>query len=169
MLERGLQQQPGPVNRRMKMILSHFSAWVDPVVYPSIGPILWWGLEFVNLLNQFLCFLFNLGFLTGYFFQDNFDAQSPNRPETTKPSPTPPTNMRKASSATNIVDDLSSIFGGTSTSVYNLQQSFSTCIHFSRSWIFVSYVDFNCLFWLRSSIFWRIPGSWWGNWGKTKS
>ncbi|KAL4021205.1 hypothetical protein IC575_019997 [Cucumis melo] len=43
---------------------------------------------------------------------DNFDAQSPNRPETTKPSSTPPSNMRKASSATNIVDDLSSIFGG---------------------------------------------------------
>lgn len=46
---------------------------------------------------------------------DNFfDAQSPNRPasETTKPSSTTPSNMRKASSATNIVDDLSSIFGG---------------------------------------------------------
>ncbi|XP_038881360.1 auxilin-related protein 2-like [Benincasa hispida] len=45
---------------------------------------------------------------------DNFfDAQPPNRPasETTKPSSTT-TNMRKASSATNIVDDLSSIFGG---------------------------------------------------------
>ncbi|XP_023517694.1 auxilin-related protein 2-like [Cucurbita pepo subsp. pepo] len=46
---------------------------------------------------------------------DNFfDAQPPSRPasETTKPSSATSSNLRKASSATNIVDDLSAIFGG---------------------------------------------------------
>lgn len=50
-------------------------------------------------------------FLTGGFiFQDPFDAHFQNRQEPEVPKTS--TSSNKASSTTNIVDDLSSIFGG---------------------------------------------------------
>ena len=47
-------------------------------------------------------------------FQDPFEAHFQNRqePEVPKTSSTTSSNIKKASSTTNIVDDLSSIFGG---------------------------------------------------------
>lgn len=47
-------------------------------------------------------------------FQDPFDAHFQNRqePDVPKTSSTTSSNIKKASSTTNIVDDLTSIFGG---------------------------------------------------------
>lgn len=52
-------------------------------------------------------------FLTGGFiFQDPFDAHFQNRQEPEVPKTSTSSNIKKASSTTNVVDDLSSIFGG---------------------------------------------------------
>ena len=77
--------------------------------------------------------------------------------------------MKKASSSTNIVDDLSSIFGGRfmCTIYFLLMQNLLDFL--SLSTYKSSFCLLSSMIWSCSIIIWRVSGNWRGNWRKTKS